>query len=358
MTDLDCNDSMPDSISRSALAGSCLLFLGLLPGCAAPEAETGWGLADGIRPQFFYAADVPDRVRTPLEQAFSAAIDAWGNYGPIEYWVVGADVVAAEELADRFCKRRSVLGNMRLSDCEEHSRQRTEFVEWAARAATIESTGQPFLDAGWNGGVQWGVHLFSSSYPPGWAGLADVPIEDDQTVLLHEYFHAIQNAHIRTLDWEEREALMGPVWWVEGGAEFMAQVTGERLRGEGALPRDTRRPGFTWSATDRIRDKMRRAQEMLAARPELRLAEIEYGPDAMLAYDLGCWAVAWLCHRAGQDALLARFYPRLELQGWEGAFRDTFGMTSEEFYGEFERFLELPLEEQVRILPGGRGGEG
>ena len=42
----------------------------------------------------------------------------------------------------------------------------------------------------------------------------------------------------------------------------------------------------------------------------------------------------------------------------EGAFRDTFGMTSEEFYGEFERFLELPLEEQVRILPGGRGGEG
>ena len=79
MTDLDRNESMPDSIPCSALAGSCLLFLGLLPGCAAPEAETGWGLADGIRPQFFYAADVPERVRTPLEQAFFAAIERSGR---------------------------------------------------------------------------------------------------------------------------------------------------------------------------------------------------------------------------------------------------------------------------------------
>ena len=69
------------------------------------------------------------------------------------------------------------------------------------------------------------------------------------------------------------------------------------------------------------------------------------------AYDLGAWAVAWLCDRAGPDVLIESFYPRLEELGWEGAFRESFGLGPEAFYAEFDAFLELEIEEQVRILP-------
>ena len=317
----------------------------------ARELDASWRETTETPPEFFYADDVKAEVRTALEQAFGAAIDEWGNYGPLEYWVVGADVEAAELLATRFCERRSSLGNESLADCQRYSRQDSEFVEWAERAAQIEHTGQPFLDAGRNGRADWGVHLFSSSYPPAWAGLAQLPVEDDQTVLFHEYFHAVQHAHILSLDRDERDRLLGPVWFVEGGAEFMAQTTSDRLRASGALPRDDRDFGRPWSAKERMRDKMRRGLERLAQSPGVRLADVEYGPDAMIAYDLGAWAVAYLCDKAGPNALLGSFYPKLNELGWEGAFVETFGMTPEAFYPEFEQFLTLPAHEQVKVLP-------
>ena len=32
-------------------------------------------------------------------------------------------------------------------------------------------------------------------------------------------------------------------------------------------------------------------------------------------------------------------------------FEDAFGLTISEFYVEFERFMELPFDEQIAILP-------
>jgi len=58
------------------------------------------------------------------------------------------------------------------------------------------------------------------------------------------------------------------------------------------------------------------------------------------------------------DCILARFkptqateYPSLNELGWEGAFRRTFGMPSEDFYAEFDALLEKPLADQLAILP-------
>jgi hypothetical protein len=58
-----------------------------------------------------------------------------------------------------------------------------------------------------------------------------------------------------------------------------------------------------------------------------------------------------LAHKHGSEVLLETFYPNLEELGWEGAFVKTYGMTSEEFYAEFEQFLELPNSQQMAILP-------
>ena len=343
-------------------ACSALLAAPLFMGCraAAPSDEVGdaapthldesWRQQTDEPPTFFYADDVAPEVRRALEQAFAAAIDTWGNYGPLEFWVVGADVPAAEALATRYCEHRAARGDESPEDCRRYGRQRDEFVEWATAAAKIADTGDAFLNAGRNGKADWGVHLFSSSLPPGWAGLAGIPVEDDQTVLFHEYFHAVQHAHVMPLDHDERDRLMGPVWFVEGGAEFMAQSTSERSRAAGALPRSRNRDR-PWRVEDRMRGKMREGLAELAAHPELVWHEVDYGPHGKAAYDIGAWAVAYLCDKAGADALIDEFYPRLSDLGWEGAFEATFDMTSQEFYAEFDRFLERPIDEQVAVLP-------
>ena len=86
--------------------------------------------------------------------------------------------------------------------------------------------------------------------------------------------------------------------------------------------------------------------------PGVKLGDITYESNCSQAgYDFGCWAIAYLLNKAGQTALLDTFYPSLNELGWEGAFRKTFGMSSEEFYAEFEAFLEKPLADQLAILP-------
>jgi len=336
-------DPQAASPAPSSSAGSPQARPGMLP--------ESWRQHSEIPPAFYYADDVEARVREPLEQAFAAAIDAWGNFGPLEYWVVGKDVGAAEALAERYCEVRQARGDQLYSDCQRHARQREEFVEWASMAAEIESSGRAFLNAGRNGRADWGVHLFSSSLPPGWAGLGDIQVEDDQTVLFHEYFHAVQHAYVMPLDHDERDRLMGPVWWVEGGAEFMAQATSERMRASGAIPYEQRELGRPWRVEERMRIKMEQGLALLAEHPDLSLAEVEYGPQADIAYHLGAWAIAYLCDQGGPDVLLECFYPNLSELGWEGAFQACFGRTSEEFYAEFDAFLQLPLTEQLSILP-------
>ena len=65
--------------------------------------------------------------------------------------------------------------------------------------------------------------------------------------MFHEYFHAVQQAHIYTKDYSKRDELAGPVWFVEGGAEFMAMYATARhwASGEMTLSDPNHPPSFT-----------------------------------------------------------------------------------------------------------------
>ena len=317
----------------------------ILAACAGAPSTAPRDAPSGI--EFHFADDVGVRVREDMRRTFDVAAEYFGDAGPVEFWVVGRDDAAARDLSRRFCELRDAAGQMELDDCLEYDGRAEEFVRWAARARG----GEVFFDAGWNGGFQWGLHTFSSSLPPGMAGVADVRIEDDRTVLLHEYFHAVQQSRVSTLDWEVRQRLMGPVWFVEGSADFMAQVASQELHDSGRLPPDPRYVDRPWVVRDRMLMALRAGEMLRADRPGLTLDRIDYGPDAQIAYALGAWAVALLCHRHGQDVLLERFYPVLEESGWEGAFIHAFGESSSEFLVSFEAFLEQPLEDKASILP-------
>ena len=69
-------------------------------------------------------------------------------------------------------------------------------------------------------------------------------------------------------------------------------------------------------------------------------------------YDLGSWGVAYLINKVNnQKVLLETFYPNLKKLGFEGAFNLSFGYSTSEFYNEFYEFLQLPIEQQLEIIP-------
>jgi len=320
---------------------------------SSPSLTVEWGNTTTIPPEFFYSSDVSSQVKRCLEEAFYAATKGWGNYGPLEYWVTGRDVGAAEELVNRYCSRRIGRGELSLENCMRS--YTAEFLtDWARTVSENIPLGNRDNSAGRNGQREWGIHQFSSSYPLGFAGLIGAPKADDQKTVFHEYFHAVQHAHVDSFDYAERDRLLGPVgddgtrypWWGEGAAEYMAQTVSQRLRDLGELsPSD-------WDSLDsRMQGKMERVQDYLEADLDIGLAEIPYGEDQNIAYDYGTWAHAYLAHYHGANALLGTLYPRLNDLGWEGAFKHTYGMSSEDFITEFGEFLKLSISDQLAILP-------
>jgi hypothetical protein len=96
---------------------------------------------------------------------------------------------------------------------------------------------------------------------------------------------------------------------------------------------------------------MEKVQKWLVDNPGLKLSEVGYGPDQDIGYHYGTWAHAYLSNEAGKDALLGSFYKNLNDLGWEGTFFQTYSRPSEEFIAEFDESLQLPIEEQLEILP-------
>ncbi|GIT00063.1 MAG: hypothetical protein CM1200mP26_17750 [Acidimicrobiales bacterium] len=213
--------------------------------------------------------------------------------------------------------------------------------------------GQSQNSAGRNGKRDWGIHLFSSSYPLGFAEvLPGGSFADDQVTAFHEYFHAVQHAHIYTFNNDKRQnefqVQERANWFGEGGAEWMAQITTQRLRESGVLTPSDANP-----LAERMAYKMRTMLEWKEENPGLKLSEIPPHGMNNVGYDYGTWAHAYLANLVGPDALLEEFYPNLNQLGHDGAFLHTYNMTMEDFIKEFDSFVSLPIEEQLQILPFG-----
>ena len=52
-----------------------------------------------------------------------------------------------------------------------------------------------------------------------------------------------------------------------------------------------------------------------------------------------------------QNAIWKTLWPNVDLFEWDGAFEYTFGLTMEQFNQEFLEFLELPMEQNLEIIP-------
>ena len=317
-------------------------------------AEDTWGQLIEASPETFFAADLSDDVRTGLTSTLLTATAAWGNYGPLEYWVLGTDLEAAKDLSEQFCQRRAERGEFELSECltENMDASKSYRFEYYRQVGVKAIANQePSTSMGRNGKRDWGIHLFVSSYPLGFAKRLDRTPAGSQKTVFHEYFHAVQHAHIQSTDQKERRAILGPVWSNEGAAEYMAQTTVRRLWASGdlAIIDNTDFDSFE----EIFKRKITKGKQTIDEHcPGLQINELTYDNECTgAAYDLGSWAIAYLLNKVGQAALLDTFYPSLNDHGWEGAFKKTYGMSSDEFANEFSLFLQKPLADQVDILP-------
>ena len=301
--------------------------------------------------EVFVASDVSPEVEQAIRKTLAAAVETWGSTGRLEYWVVGADREAALQLAEAFCQRRVERGDMTKREClADRFNKDHGFLMYQEIGAGALATGKPSMSAGHNGGSEWGIHRYSSSLPLGFAGVLDIAAEGDQLTILHEYWHSVQMSFIQTEDHQKRQDQMGPVWFAEGSAVAMAEITSEKLWSQGKLRKQKNSPRPWPSLEQRMSSKMKFVQQRRKTCPAL-LPDTYEGECRELAYDGGGWAIAYLMHKHGQDVLLKSFHPRVAELGWEGAFEETFGQTSAEFMAEFETFANLPLSEQVKILP-------
>ena len=307
-------------------------------------------------PNAFFTSDLSEKVVNGINLALKTAADAFGKYGPVEYWVFGSDKQAALDLINKFCERRVALNQWSLTDCL--NRETDESLDYSMIAyqkigEEVISTNQARGGAGHNGGFQWGIHRLSSSYPFSFDNLFEgIPPQDDFKTVLHEYFHVFQLANVFNLEREERDEAVKPneaIWMQEGGAEYMANYTLFKLINNGTLSFEK----SYGTLREKMRNKMDFGKSTKAENcPSSKLNQFTYQECNQAGYELGSWGVAFLINKVNNpNILLDTFYPNLKQLGFEDAFNLSFGYSAEEFYQEFDTFLELPIEQQLEIIP-------
>lgn len=294
-----------------------------------------WGVPTCAEPTVFKASDVSNETLNLTLEWYRIATQEWGNFGPVELFIVGEDVEAAKDLEDIFCERHKALDEKWNEewDCANENYQIFSHYpeEGGAAISTFKRT---YID------YDFMMMIMSAKYPG--------PDEQDyKPVTLHEYFHIFQHSHISdectadSRDACERDAKMGgegKPWFSEGGAEYMAQSLYAKQDG---VPEDYLR--------EAMQRKLDMSHEGYNAQNE-SLDQLGYDAEVNV-YDVGCWFIAYLIHHEGEDAFLNGFYDDLDNLGFDAAFEANFNGTRSEYLADFDAFFSQPVADVMALFP-------
>ena len=167
----------------------------VLMGCGAIQIEVdrdNWGKTTAQKAEFYAASDVPRSQIDLTTQWYEIASKAWGDYGPLEFWIVGTNEAAATALDKRYCELRKQKD---LTVSLEHCLNRDHnFVSYA-------KGGNAGLNIRRNENDKWSGFIITMS-----AKFSGPQEEDYKPVVLHEYFHVYQHAHIHSKKDSERKS--------------------------------------------------------------------------------------------------------------------------------------------------------
>jgi hypothetical protein len=145
-----------------------------------------------------------------------------------------------------------------------------------------------------------------------------------------------------------------PKWLTEGLAVYLSEYYVPQLRREGKLDRKSDRGAYDPNEIPRLggfmMSNMYEIREFQKADPTLNPENSTDSEQPRAPYLLGAWAVQYLKHDKGIDAILNEFYPAIRSLGWEEAFSQTFGRTVDQFYIEFDRFMNQSNDDLIKFL--------
>jgi hypothetical protein len=300
----------------------------LLAGCGAIQIEVerdNWGKPTAQKAEFYAASDVPSSQIELTRQWYEIASKAWGNYGPLEFWIVGTNEAAATALDKRYCELRKQKDlTVSLERCLNRDHN---FVSYA-------KGGNAGLNTRRNENEKWSGFIITMS-----AKFPGPQEEDYKPVVLHEYFHVYQHAHIHSKkDSERKSRNRENPWWAEGGAEYLAQLLYSNQEGvRSSYLKET------------MKFKLKSLKDLLEGES---IKDIPYGKRGGIAYDLGAWFIAFIINKTSEEAYRVKFFRDLNTKGFEGSFVKNFGASSKDLLDEFHNtFLKLSLEDKMKIIP-------
>lgn len=334
---------------------------------APEETPTPPPVADGAGTLYAAAtSDVDPAVTRAIKDTLELAKAAWGVDWNLDYYVIGADKAAAQTfLETTYCPRGVEQG--RYADTAQclrfNPKEKVDEGPGAPRHVGLMEYYQYSIDPG-GSAARVGLapmHVFFHSLPTGLTnedpnGFPTPPADEDLKTVLHELWHAVQVEQTGEIDEVVLQPKMGPVWFVEGSAEYMGQRLRHRLRTAGTLPDDvgnTATPYSFRAAMERIATGIQND----ASCSDERLTDfVEYGGACGgFGIDLGTWAMAYMHSLPGvaDDAMTKTLNPAVADDGWQKAFETTVGMTLAEFETQFhDTFLATSVEDQLATVFG------
>ena len=187
-----------------------------------------------------------------------------------------------------------------------------------------------------------------SNSPPG------AKFNDPRKVVAHEYFHSYQTSHAVRMrggsDGASFEEVtnIGPVWLVEGGAEYAAI---KAASAEGWMD---------WES--QMRQRIENSKKILEQYPNFSIDDnstraqkaqneaISQSLGHTLTYIISPWAISYAISLSSHDSVMIDYWEDLEEFGYEESFRKNIGISLEEFYLRFRNFKTKSTDDQMEII--------
>jgi len=283
--------------------------------------------------------DSDGQIQVQFWEAYNYSRDYFGAYGPVYVYFMGpASVESNLDIWHLRAERRAVAGA-----CYPVERQVDDFFD--------NPHGSEELDAANSGeGGYFSISGSSGCNPLMDLMMINPQLDEVRTITMHEYNHIFQVSHILTHDRDSDYGLNS--WIMEGQATYSAARFGDET-GWG--------PSFVGQMMGMKEYGGNTSPEgidaFLAANSDFDLSDESYWSRedfsaAVVYYQLGAWAWAYLVHAVGGDVdlVLKDFIQDVPTLGREASFQMNLGRTTDEFFLEFSEFVQGTDEEWRAIL--------
>jgi hypothetical protein len=291
----------------------------LLKGREKKLFEKGWNKTSKIETKYLVAEDLDDSRLLKVKEGIDIAQKYLCNYGSLKVFIIGKNVEVAKKIAKEFC---SWAYPKSFHDACMRD-QGVEIIEIAEYSGT-------------NGFQQSSRNLKNpnTSFVIGNPG-------ESVYVTIHEYVHVYQNAH----KLNDNDNDHWPFWFEEGSATYLGHYLAD-----GFAERNNKETSYQVTAVLKNCPKisLRNYRNRQSISKLENNCKDDHAPHLFFA--IGSLATAFLVNKTSHDQVFKKFIPSVAYVDWTKAFEESFGLTLEKFYKEFDKFIHLTDFERLERL--------